>query len=143
MNRENIAVAILAKLQGVAGFNTVSRRWRPVKDVAPVDQPAAFLTSAGESVTCAPGMPATSEIDYDITLYAHVKGDPAIPPSTILNPLTDAIIAAFKPDNPILNKVTLGGLVEHCWVEGNIETDEGLFGDQGVVIIPLRVKVSN
>ena len=49
------------------------------------------------------------------------------------------MIATLAPD-PITNKCTLDGLVQHAWVEGTIETDEGLLGEQGFAMIPIVMK---
>jgi hypothetical protein len=37
--------------------------------------------------------------------------------------------------------LTLGGLVNYCRIEGDIETDEGLLGEQAVAIIPVSILV--
>lgn len=142
MNRELIFTTLFARLQAINGIVTTSRRWKPVKDVSPVDQPALFLVPIRESVDGPIGMPRVFTIDADILIYAHTNGNKAIPASSILNPLIDAVAAAFVPDNQMTNRMTLGGLVEHCWLEGQIETDEGYFGDQGVVVLPVRIRVT-
>ena len=63
-------------------------------------------------------------------------------PSSVMNPLLDAVTAALAPDNPINTAQTLGGTVAHCWIEGAIETDEGTLGDQAVAIVPVRILTS-
>ena len=60
-------------------------------------------------------------------------------PSTILNGLVDAVAAALAPE-PASNKQTLGGLVQHVWIDGAIVTDEGVLADQAVAIIPITLK---
>lgn len=135
--------ALFAKLQAVANFKTASRRLEHWDDVAPADQPALFLALRREEVTTAPpGTNPVSKITADCYLYANTGADRTIAPSTILNPLVDAIFAALVPDNAVTNKQTLGGLVQHCWIEGEIRTDEGVLGPQGVVIIPIIMKAA-
>jgi hypothetical protein len=56
-----------------------------------------------------------------------------------MNPLLDALTAALAPPNPVENVQTLGGLVAHCWIEGGIQTDEGVLGGQSVAIVPIRI----
>lgn len=143
MNRELIFSTLFSRLQAIAGITTTSRRWKPVKDVSQADQPALFLIPIRETVDGPIGRPRVFTIDADVCIYAHTRGDNTIPAATILNPLIDAVVAAFVPDNPMSGRMTLGGLVEHCWIEGQIETDEGYFGDQGVVILPVRIKVTS
>ena len=147
--REAIWSALFAKLQTVSGIVTFSRRLKLWSDVAIADQPALFLTERYEDVNVAPhmavnrpGLNSLSVITADCYLYANTDTDPSIAPSTILNPLVDAVFAALAPDNVVSNKQTLGGLVSHCWIEGRITTDEGVLHPQGVVIIPILMKAA-
>lgn len=140
VTREAVDAALFAKLGGVAGFVTTARRFRHFADVAPADQPALFLVRRGEQVQRVPGMPPVYLVSYDALLYANTHGDTSVPPSSILNPLLDAVEAALQPD-AITNKQTLGGLVQHAWIEGQIETDEGMLQEQGYALIPISVKV--
>lgn len=140
-SRETIYAALFAKLSGLAGFTTKSRKLKHWADTAPSEQPALFVIQRTESVQTVPGLNPVLELRVDIYLYAHTRGDPSKAPSEILNPLLDAVAAALAPD-VITNKQTLGGLVQHAWIEGSIETDEGVLGDQGVVIVPVIIKVA-
>lgn len=140
ISREPIISALFAKLQTVAGITTYSRRLVSWADVSDGAQPALYLTMRHEQVeTKPPGMNPVSVITCDVYLYAYT-GDLGTTPDTILNPLVDAVAAVLAPDNVVTNKQTLGGLVQHCWIEGRIETSEGLLGGQGVVIIPIVIK---
>jgi hypothetical protein len=140
MNREPIYSALFAKISQIEGFNTVSRRLKHWDDVTPSEQPALFQSQKSEAVSTVPGMNPVWEFHLDLYLYARSSGDPFSSPAIILNPLIDSVVAALAPD-PISNKQTLGGLVQHCWIEGAIETDEGVLGDQAVAIIPIVMKV--
>ena len=141
MIREDIAAALFAKLQTAAGFKTASRRLRHWDDVPPAQQPALFLSLKTEDIATVPGLNPVSKITYDAVIYAHTAGNEKVTPSSLLNPLVDAVQATLKPD-AAYNKQTLGGLVQHVWIEGRIVTDEGVLGDQGVVIIPIVMKVA-
>ena len=141
MIREPIYQALFAKLSASASFNTSSRRFKLFADVAPVDQPALFLIQRGESIHTTPGMPPVSIMSCDVALYVNTRGDNSVAPATVLNPLIDAVLAALAAD-PVSNKQTLGGLVQHAWVEGEIQTDEGLLQEQGYALIPIRMKAA-
>lgn len=142
--REPIHVALFNKLSTVAAFLTSSRKLQHWSDVPPVMQPAFFLTESIEDVVNKfPGANPVSEIRFDAYIYVNTgtsQDAPNTAPSTLFNPIVDAIFAALLPDNPVTNKCTLGNLVQHVWIEGQIKTDEGNLGDQGVVIIPIVVK---
>ncbi len=138
MTREPIYVALFTKLQAIgAGFATYSRHLRHWTDVQATEQPSLFQVQVGELAQPQPlGLPTKWTLSVD--LYVYVKGDGKTAMGATINPLLDAITTAIAPDNPS-GKQTLGGLVEHCWIEGALETDEGVLGDQSVVIIPIRI----
>lgn len=145
MNREQIYSALFAKFSaltvgGTPAFKTASRKLKHWSDVPPTDQPALFVAQRNEVAATVPGMNTVWTFSVDVYLYVHTQADPSKAPSEILNPLLDAVVAALAPD-PITNKCKLGGLVEHAWIEGAIETDEGTLGDQAVAVIPVVMKV--
>jgi hypothetical protein len=142
MNREAIAAALFAKLQGVTTFATASRRLKSWADVAAADQPALFLNLRTYLYTQRPGLGPVWEFNFDAYVYVKTDDNGDVAPSTVMNPILDAIDAVLQPDNAITNKQTLGGLVQHCWIEGRVDTDEGVLGGQGVAIIPIVVKVA-
>lgn len=137
--REAIYSALYAKLSQAAGFETVSRRLQHWTDVAASAQPALFQAQVDETAQTTPGLNSVFVLRVDVYLYANTQGDASLSPSTILNPLIDATLAAIAPE-PISGKQTLGGLVEYCVVDGRLVTDEGVLGNQGVCIIPIVMK---
>jgi len=141
MTREPIYAALYAKLSAAAGFVTTSRKLKHWSDTPPADQPALFLSQRHETtVPMPPGMPYRYVFHVDVYLYAYTGASPDVAPATILNPLHDAVHAALAP-NAVTGKQNLGGLVEHCWIEGDTATDEGTLGSQGVFIIPISILV--
>jgi hypothetical protein len=142
MNRETIYAALYTKLSAAAGFTTTSRRLKHWADVPPTDQPALFVSQRAETNNpMPPGLPPRYTFHVDVYLYANTGADSGVPPATILNPLLDAVHAALAP-NYNTGKQNLGGLVEHCWIEGDTQTDEGTLGSQGVFIIPVSILVA-
>ena len=142
MTRETIYSALFDKIGAAAPFVTASRRLRHWQDVGPSEQPALFMAQRNEVVEMKPGMNPVTTLHVDVYLYARTN-NPDKSPGQILNPLLDAVVATLgTPDSPTTNKLTLGGLVQHCWIEGTIETDEGVLGDQGVVIVPVAIKTA-
>ena len=103
------------------------------------NQPALFLVQKGEEIVTASRRPARRTLSAEIYLYARAE-DPAVAPATLLNPLLDAVEACFAPD-PVTGNQTLGGLVAHAWIEGKVETDEGVLGEQAVAIVPVTILI--
>lgn len=135
--RETIYAALFAKLAASASFVTTSRRLKHWSDVATNQQPALYMAQKSEAAATTRGQPTRWTLSVDV--YIYVRTDGGQTPGPLLNALLDAVTAAIAPDNAIENVQTLGGIVEHCWIEGSIETDEGTLGDQAVAIVPIYI----
>ena len=72
--------------------------------------------------------------------YAH-RDTAGIVPSVAVNQILDELDEVLRPPVGPAFKQTLGGLVEHCWIEGEIHTDEGWLGLQSIAVVPLRMLV--
>jgi len=138
MNSEAIFQAAFALVSSLSGFNTKSRRLVHFSEVDRANQPALFVNQKNRTATFATNMPTRWTLHLDVYIYATTHGnDPAATPSSVLNPLIDSVVSAFMPPDGI--EQTLGGLCARCRVDGSIETDEGVFGDQGIAIIPITI----
>lgn len=136
MTRETIFGALFAKLQDIPGVVTTSRKLRHWSDVPSSERPALFMTELSQQVDRIKGQPP--KYIFPVELYIYVSSEGDTPPSTILNPLIDAIEAALE-HGPADTAQTLGGLVSHCFVNGKIETDEGSMGSDAMAIIPVEI----
>ena len=135
MTREPIYAAIFALVASSPAFITTSRKLRHWSDVGPSEQPALFQAQKRETATQSTGKPTVWHGSLDLYVYVNTAG--AVSPGTVLNPLLDAIDAAFER-HPARGPQTLGGLVQWCRIEGAIETSEGTLGDIEVAIIPIH-----
>jgi len=113
ITREPIYAALFAKLAGIGGFNTTSRRARILSDVPQEEQPALFVYQVNEMVNTVPSLESVHTLKADVIVYVWEE-DESVSPSIKLNPLIDAIENALAPEMLTNNKQTLGGLVEHC-----------------------------
>lgn len=150
MNREPIEAALFAFLAAIAAqdgsklFKTATRKADTWDNVAPEDCPALLLLPRTELGQRKKGLPTKWTGEYDLLLYVHTgaQNDPAVVPSQLLNPLLDAIEAAFTVDDPFNNACTLGGLVSHCAIEGQLIKFLGSLGDEATAIVPLQILTS-
>ncbi len=138
MTREAIYQALFAELAAIPGLSLASRKLKHWNDVPQPNQPALFLVQKGEETQRASSLPPRRTLMAEVYLYARSE-DPAVPPASLLNPLLDAVEAALLPDAS--GNQTLGGLVQHAWIEGKTETDEGVLGEQAVAIVPVTILV--
>ena len=75
----------------------------------------------------------------DFYIYAH-SSDPYAAPASILNPLLDALDQALAPSPTTgIQDLGLPGMVQHAYIAGKIETDEGVLGDQAIAIVPVEI----
>ena len=137
MTRETIYSALFTKLTGIPGLVTCSRRLKHYSEVPAIMQPALYQTQASQHVTQIKGLPSQYSLEAKIWMYTS-NTDPAISPATALNNLLDQVDQILKPSIPE-DKQTLGGLVEHCWIDGEIVTDEGGLGDQAVAVFIIKI----
>lgn len=137
MNREAIYSALFTRLSGIAGLKTKSRILVHWTDVPAEQRPALYQSQSTEMPITKTGEPQKWLLSVDV--YIYVQTDGMTPPSTVLNPIIDAIEAIF-PLHPITGKHTLDAPgVEWARIEGTIQTDEGTLGNQAVAIVPIQV----
>jgi hypothetical protein len=150
-DREPIWAALLALLQSIPSgtFKVVSRQHIQPPTLAAELQPALFIVQTRETRTPRPaGLPVKLTLNGFLIVYFQSPppliddiGQETIVGATQLNQLLAAIDAALVPDDPFTGKLTLSGLVEHCWIEGDVDMDTGIYGQQGAAIIPLKMLV--
>lgn len=141
INRELIFSTLFTRLQALTsqGVVTVSRRLRHVNDVPPEQQPAIFQTQGNETPQYAPGR--TPLWYLRCSLYVYISDPENAIPGQLANEMMDKITAIFTPDNANVNSFTLGGICNHCRIDGTIQTSEGTLGEQMIAIIPIEILV--
>lgn len=153
MNRETIYSTLFAVITDAVNFKTQSRKLKHWADVGdPSQQPALFMAQTGEVAERIKGLPTKWTLNVKLYLYCLAPND-TDPVTTTMNPLLDTICQlietkadpfdatsriALRPGET--NNLGIDG-VSHVWIEGNIETDEGALGQQGVAIIPVSLLV--
>jgi hypothetical protein len=138
--REAIYSALWELVASAAQFASANRRLRHWSDVAPAEQPALFMSEkGGQAAVKKLGAPIVWTLYADVYVYAH-SSDPYLAPATILNPLLDALEAALSP-SPTTGIQNLGRpeMVQHAYIAGKVQTDEGILGDQGIAIVPVEI----
>lgn len=141
INRESAYGALFDLLSQIDGIPTFSRILAHWDDVSPSQQPAIYLAQDTQQATQAKGMPMIYVLGAKLWLYAH-RDTNDIVPSTQINNILDAIDAILTPNPTPEYKQTLGGVVEHCWINGAIITDEGTLGNQSIAIVPISMQVT-
>lgn len=141
MKREQACQALYNKLAAIPAWKTISRKLKHWSDVPPIEQPACFIRQTNENYERTRGIPPKITLHFEVAVYAMAP-DPNDNPSSLQNELLDLIDDALAPDDPTVYTCTLGKNVSHCWIEGQVETDEGLLGQQTVAIIPVNILIT-
>lgn len=140
-NFEPIYQALFDRLKLATGVKTASRRLKHWTDVPAKDQPALFTSQGGEAPEQVRGMPPKWRLTVDVYVYVTVPSEKTAP-ATLLNPILGAVRDAMAPSEGVdrINRVqSLGGLVSHAWINGQIEVYDGVLGDQAVAMIPIEI----
>lgn len=134
MNREAIYSAIYALVPD--GFTTVGRKLKAYDELKPEQYPALFQTQNDEEFKAQPNLPGV--LTGGVKWWLYVYTDPSIDqvPAQVMNPLLDAVQTALSAQP--MDRLTLGGLVDQCYIDGTIQTDEGYLQDYSVAIVPIR-----
>jgi hypothetical protein len=139
--REQIMTALCARIFAIADFKTTGRRallWSKV----PFDkQPACFVQNVKETTEHQNTMLAIRRIYVDVVFYVQVGSNAEAEPGAAINKLLEALDAALLPDDDLRNTLTLGGLVQQCWIEGDTDIDQGGLDGQAKAVVPLQILV--
>ena len=147
VTREQISAALFTLLQGAAGFNTIGRKhWMPT-ELSDNQFPALFLVKVKEKGQPEPMRSSgTYLIYYDAFIYVKDDGADQEPgqetnvPETQLNTILDAIQLVMNPPGPDgVQNLGFQGVVHRAWIEGQIDTDQGVLGKIGMAIVPINV----
>ena len=141
--RENIYAALFALVSSAFAFTTATRRIKEYADIDQATQPALLLVELGEKWNARVGAPPVVTLAARLFLYCE-SNDPGAPVSTQMNEALDCVTTALAP--PLAPhgtfRQTLGGLVQHAGIAGEITIAEGLSG-QSEAVIPLEILVNN
>jgi len=139
MNRETIIEAFAQRVYACADFLTRGRRLQHWNKVT--DQPAVFIRHVSDHYDRAQGILPRLTLNLEIWIYSRAGADPHVAPDSGLNDLVDSVEAALAPDNAMLRTLTLGGLVQHCWLEGEVMFDPGDLDAQAKCVLPVKILV--
>lgn len=137
-SRKAIYAALFNKIKTIPGIVTTSKKLKMWSDVSPAQQPHISMRRLNDAPVQQRGVPTKWYMHRELYLYVIDKGPDG--PGDKLDDLLDSIISiALAHDHPSKDVCTLGGLVEHCWISGEIQIDDGSLDGQGVAIIPIEI----
>jgi hypothetical protein len=148
--REAVMAALVAKLNGVVfsapvngqmSFVSVSRRLKLWSDVPKSQRPALFVSEHREQPSYqSEALPIKTTMSVDLFVYID-SSDFNTTPAIALNVMLDALDAALRPLPADNNRQTLGGLVSHCRIDGQVLKDPGDLDGDGLLWVPIKLFV--
>lgn len=149
IDREAIWVALQQRLADSLGnkVHTLGRQHVRPPALSPEQQPACFVVEVRENRNPRPsGVGGKITLNGFLILYFQCPqfedaGAESQLGATVLNGLLLAIDQALLPDSLSQGTLTLGGLVQHCWIDGDVDYDPGIMSQQGAAILPIRILV--
>ena len=132
----------------VPGFVSVGRKHKAPPRLTRAEQPALFVIGMKEDRVPQkyPGVPNRLILHGFLILYLMAPqanedvGTEQELAATELNLRLRAIDDLLLPDR-LTGKFTLGGLVEHCWIEGTVSLDPAVLGPQAAALVPIHILV--
>ncbi len=143
--REPIYAALWALVSGdaraQASFVTMSRYTRHFDEVGGQEMPALFLMEKAENwQMVGRGVPPKRTLECQFLVYTNT-GDPLALRSPVINTLMDILDDVIaKPPNPA-NVQTLGGLVNHVYIEGRVEIAEAFLQAKSIFVVPITMLI--
>lgn len=107
-------------------------------------QPACYQAEHGDQVAQVTGMPYKTIIEAKWIVYQNVAQDPEALGAVENNLIIQGCYEALKPtptDPGWPKRNTLGGLVHHCYIGGQLFKDPGDLDGQGMMVIPIKLLV--
>lgn len=144
MSRNQVFAALFALTDnlnlGSAGtFVSRSRKFKHFAKVPKDQQPAHFQTEFLDKAQQKTSMPSIRRWHASWTVYfASDPGNDEDIPTVAMNDIVDALEACLADP---FNKQTLGGLVEHCFIDGEIIKIAGDDDGQGMIVVPITILV--
>ena len=139
--REPLMVNLFNLVAQSGAYVTKDRKIRLWSELQPEQLPAIFMFEKKEMYEQGKrAMPAMTTLNVELYIYAWCNN--AASPASILNPLLDGVDATLRTGmNQVTGQQTLGGLVYHAWIEGEIIKDTSGIDGYTMAVVPLSILV--
>ena len=138
--REQAIGALFTILATAAEFKTVGRRNRDPEGLAPSLCPALFLLEHSETYKRpSPNLAPIRTMHLSAVVYHDVGTDENAIPSAMINNILDQVDILLKPDDPMRNAMTLGGLVSSVVIDGENPRAPGDITGKSLAIVQIKI----
>lgn len=145
MNRAQITANLLTLLQTTTGIVNSGLVFKTWNDQSLGGMPALILLSGKDGYVRQPNpLPPIVTRNYRVIIYqsAPANASPdAVVGQTLNDNMLDKLDTVMTTQDPRL--ITLNGLVNRVWTEGDAETDNGDMDGAAMIVYPIKVLVPN
>lgn len=123
-------------------FATVSKRVQLFNQIDATSRPSCMQAEHDESVAQVSNLPYKRTFAAHWIIYTNADLDADLAPSEQINTILEAIETAVAPtvyDPGYPSRNTLGGLVHHCYISGEIFKDPGDIDGTGLLMVPFKI----
>lgn len=138
-SRETVLNQLLTVLATTGTFLTVGRRNLGSNKIGPAESPALFLLGDSEDHSGEINQPRRLVLTQKAVYLNDVGASQTVIPETAINNALDALDALLAPDNPMLGRCTLGGLVYSARIKGRTIKAPGDQTGKSLAIVPLEI----
>jgi hypothetical protein len=85
------------------------------------------------------GISPKRTLEAHLLCYTDTTDPDSTPPAIVINTLMDVVDDVLTTVNNPSNTQTLGGLVEHVYIEGDVMIAEGLLQENSIFVVPLTI----
>lgn len=125
-----------------AVFATTSRSTRHFEDVSAEEMPALFMLQKRETwQRPGKGISPKRTLMAHFLCYQYNAAPNQNFNATGINALMDVIDDVLTTVNNPGNTQTLGGLVEHVYIEGDVEIADALLQEKSIFVVPLTILI--
>lgn len=143
VTRNAVMDALLNLLKTMKGFNGFSRRFSMYDKLSgSAAMPYLMLCKPKEIYPPRQisALPAKRTFYVEVIIYISDGKNQASVPDTVVNDIMDKLDEVLRPIPPLQTQ-TLGGLVDHCYIAGDITLVPGDVDGIGQMLIPLEIVV--
>lgn len=138
--RNQIVDAVFNLIAASSTFAKTSKKFQFWDEIQPEDMPYMCLLERPETYESGTRAITIQKRILEIWVFIYVQTQNQDDPSSILNPMLDAIDAVVVPSSGGRTGLqTLGGLVSRVWIEGTILKAPGDKDGQGIARVPLKI----
>ena len=144
-SRDSCSLALIDLLKTATKFVTVGRKFTDWDQITAAQRPALFLWERGETIAYQNEVGQVVTMHDDAIICLDPSPEPTRDPISDIDALLDELDRVLAPTTGMdqaMGRQTLGGLVYHCRIQGEIVKASGDVSNISLLIVPINVMIA-